>query len=102
MCCPASDNARLDKHRSCPHVWCIWLPEELVREQLARSLAFTGGYSERHCPACDETMDQPLIFDVPIDRCVAHECSSLRSRHGRSDRSARREAGTFDIPIGKR
>lgn len=51
----------------------MWLAEELVRERLASSPAFTGGgYSERHCPVCDETMDEPLIFDVPIDRCSAH------------------------------
>lgn len=31
-----------------------------------------GGYSERHCPACDEAMDEPLIFGIPIDRCAAH------------------------------
>ena len=73
MRCPACDNARLDRHGSCHTCGGIWLSEELVREQLTRSLAFTGGgYSERHCPACDETMDEPLIFDVPIDRCVAH------------------------------
>ena len=35
--------------------------------------AFTGGgYSERHCPMCDETMDEPLVFDIPSDRCAAH------------------------------
>jgi Zn-finger nucleic acid-binding protein len=51
----------------------MWLPEELVRERVARSLVITGGgYSERHCPVCDETMDEPLVFDVPIDRCEAH------------------------------
>jgi Zn-finger nucleic acid-binding protein len=71
--CPACDNQRLDKHGSCHTCGGVWLPEELVHEQLARSPAFTGGgYSERHCPACDETMDEPLIFDIPIDRCVAH------------------------------
>jgi Zn-finger nucleic acid-binding protein len=51
----------------------MWLPEELVRERLAISPAFTGGrYGERHCPRCDETMDEPLMFDVPVDRCAAH------------------------------
>jgi Zn-finger nucleic acid-binding protein len=51
----------------------MWLPEELVHERLGRSVVFTGGgYSERHCPVCDETMDEPLVFDVPIDRCEAH------------------------------
>jgi Zn-finger nucleic acid-binding protein len=49
------------------------LPEVLVRERAARALVFTGGaYSERHCPVCDETMDEPLVFDVPIDRCEEH------------------------------
>jgi Zn-finger nucleic acid-binding protein len=49
------------------------LPEALVRERAARPLVFTGGgYSERHCPVCDESMDEPLVFDVPIDRCEAH------------------------------
>jgi Zn-finger nucleic acid-binding protein len=33
----------------------------------------TGGvYGERYCPVCDEKMDEPLVFDVPIDRCEAH------------------------------
>lgn len=51
----------------------MWLPEALVRERAARALVFTGGgYSERHCPVCDESMDEPLVFDVPIDRCEAH------------------------------
>ena len=51
----------------------MWLAEELVQERTARSLVFTGGsYSERHCPVCDETMDEPLLFDVPIDRCSGH------------------------------
>jgi Zn-finger nucleic acid-binding protein len=51
----------------------MWLPEALVQERAARTLVFTGGgYSERHCPVCDETMDEPLVFDVPIDRCESH------------------------------
>lgn len=51
----------------------MWLPDELVRERLPRAPVFTGGgYSERHCPVCDETMDEPLLFDVPIDRCPGH------------------------------
>jgi len=71
--CPACEDARLDKHGNCHTCGGIWLPEDQVRERLASSPAFTGGrYGERHCPACDETMDEPLIFDIPIDRCVAH------------------------------
>ncbi|GEM_PF-4465704 len=71
--CPACADASLDKHGSCHTCGGIWLPEELVRERLAIAPAFTGGgYSERHCPACDETMDEPLIFDIPVDRCSAH------------------------------
>jgi Zn-finger nucleic acid-binding protein len=51
----------------------MWLPEALVQERAARILVFTGGgYSERHCPVYDETMDEPLVFDVPIDRCESH------------------------------
>jgi len=51
----------------------MWLPEELLEERLAVSPVFTGGnYGDRHCPVCDETMDEPLVFDVPIDRCAAH------------------------------
>ena len=49
----------------------MWLDEERVEAQAP--LAYTGGaYSERHCPACDETMDEPRIYDVPVDRCAAH------------------------------
>lgn len=49
------------------------MPEQLVRERAGRSLVFTGGrYGERHCPVCDEKMDEPLVFDVPIDRCEEH------------------------------
>lgn len=49
----------------------MWLDEAKVEAQVA--LEYTGGrYSERHCPACDEQMDEPLIYDVPIDRCAAH------------------------------
>ena len=44
-----------------------------MRERLSRPPVFTGGgYSERHCPVCDETMDEPLLFDIPIDRCDGH------------------------------
>lgn len=51
----------------------MWLPEDRVTERTARSLVVTGGgYSERHCPICDETMDEPRVFDVPIDQCEAH------------------------------
>jgi Zn-finger nucleic acid-binding protein len=51
----------------------MWLQEQLVGERTARPLVFTGGrYSERHCPVCDETMDEPLVFDVPVDRCEQH------------------------------
>ena len=51
----------------------MWLPEELLEERLAVAPVFTGGgYGERHCPVCDETMDEPLVFDIPIDRCAAH------------------------------
>jgi Zn-finger nucleic acid-binding protein len=71
--CPACSEAQLDKHGSCHSCRGIWLPEELVRERLARSLVFTGGhYSERYCPVCDEKMDEPLVFDVPIDSCSEH------------------------------
>lgn len=71
MRCPACSDAVLDKHGSCHTCQGIWLPDELVHERL--SLAFTGGgYSERHCPSCDEKMDEPLIFDVPVDRCPTH------------------------------
>lgn len=71
MRCPACPDASLDKHGSCRSCGGVWLSEELVRERLP--IAFTGGgYSERHCPACDETMDEPLIFDIPIDRCATH------------------------------
>jgi Zn-finger nucleic acid-binding protein len=49
------------------------LSDDLVRERLAIAPVFTGGgYSERHCPVCDDAMDEPLIFDVPIDRCEGH------------------------------
>ena len=73
MRCPACSDADLDKHGNCRACGGVWLEEELVRDRVARSLAFTGGgYSERHCPRCDEKMDEPLIFDVPIDRCAAH------------------------------
>jgi len=73
MRCPACSDAQLDRHGNCHTCGGIWLPSELVRERLASSPAFTGGgYSERHCPMCDETMDEPLVFDIPIDRCAAH------------------------------
>ncbi|MBL9013322.1 MAG: zf-TFIIB domain-containing protein [Myxococcales bacterium] len=73
MRCPACDDEQLSKHGACRACGGIWLSEELVHERLARAPMFTGGgYSERHCPACDETMDEPLLFDVPIDRCAAH------------------------------
>src|SRR3569833_285481 len=69
MRCPACSDAQLDRHGNCHTCGGIWLPDELVHERLASSPAFTGGgYSERHCPMCDETMDEPLIFDVPIAR----------------------------------
>jgi Zn-finger nucleic acid-binding protein len=70
--CPACSDASLDKDGNCWTCRGQWLDEELVRERV-HGLAFTGGgYSERHCPVCDETMDEPLIFDIPIDRCAAH------------------------------
>lgn len=73
MRCPACTDGELDRDGNCRACRGLWLDEELVRERLARSPVFTGGrYSERHCPACDEKMDEPLIFDVPIDRCEAH------------------------------
>ena len=73
MRCPACPDEQLNKHGGCRVCGGIWLDEELVRERLSRPPIFTGGgYSERHCPQCDETMDEPLLFDVPIDRCPAH------------------------------
>src|SRR4051812_18532996 len=64
--CPACDDARLDKHGNCHTCGGVWLPEKLVRDRLASSPAVTGGgYSERHCPVCDKTMDKPLIFNIP-------------------------------------
>ena len=73
MRCPACNDATLDRHGSCHTCGGAWLDEDLVHERLAQEPAFTGGgYGERHCPVCDETMDEPLIFDIPIDRCAAH------------------------------
>lgn len=73
MRCPACADAHLDRHGNCHTCGGIWLPEELVQERLASSPAFTGGgYGERYCPMCDEKMDEPLIFDVPVDHCDAH------------------------------
>ena len=71
--CPACSDAQLDKHGSCRRCRGMWLPEQLVRERIARPLVITGGrYSERHCPVCDEKMDEPLVFGVPIDSCNGH------------------------------
>ncbi len=73
MRCPACADAQLDRHGNCNTCGGVWLPEEHVEARLASSLAFSGGgYGERHCPMCDETMNEPLIFDVPIDHCPAH------------------------------
>lgn len=71
--CPACSNGVLDRNGTCQTCRGVWLPEEVVREQAGRSLVFTGGvYGERRCPVCDETMDEPLVFDVPVDRCEPH------------------------------
>ena len=73
MRCPACADVVLDKAGNCRTCGGVWLDEALVEQRAARSLEYTGGaYSERHCPACDEKMDEPLIYDVPIDRCPAH------------------------------
>ena len=71
--CPACIDADLDKEGNCRRCGGQWVDEQLVEHQAAHALRITGGrYSERHCPMCDEKMDEPLIFDVPIDRCEAH------------------------------
>lgn len=73
MRCPACSDAILDKEGNCRVCGGVWLDEERVEERTARPLETTGGkYSERHCPACDEKMDEPLIYGVPIDHCQAH------------------------------
>lgn len=73
MRCPACADEVLDKVGNCRRCHGIWLDEELVEQRALSPLELTGGqYSERHCPVCDETMDEPLVFDVPIDRCAAH------------------------------
>ncbi len=73
MRCPACSDAILDKEGNCRVCGGVWLAEELVEERAESPLELTGGrYSERHCPACDEKMDEPLIYGVPIDHCQAH------------------------------
>lgn len=73
MRCPACSDEILDKEGNCRVCGGVWLDEERVEERAASALEITGGrYSERHCPACDEKMDEPLIYGVPIDRCPAH------------------------------
>ena len=73
MRCPACPDAILDKEGNCRVCGGVWLAEELVEERAASPLELTGGkYSERHCPACDEKMDEPLVYGVPIDHCQAH------------------------------
>ncbi len=63
----------LDQDGSCRICAGVWLDEQHVREQAQGELEYTGGtYSERQCPVCDEKMDEPLVFDVPIDRCALH------------------------------
>jgi Zn-finger nucleic acid-binding protein len=72
MRCPACDAAELDREGNCARCGGQWVDEEVV-EQRTGDLELTGGgYSERHCPMCDEKMEEPRIFDVPIDRCAAH------------------------------
>lgn len=72
MRCPACSDATLDRQGHCNKCGGVWLDDEVIADRVG-PLAFTGGgYSERHCPSCDEKMDEPLIFDIPIDRCPAH------------------------------
>jgi len=73
MRCPACTDAILGKEGNCRRCGGVWLSEELVEERAKRPLEMTGGrYSERRCPACDEKMDEPLLYGVPIDHCAAH------------------------------
>lgn len=72
MQCPGCTKAELSKDGSCRLCAGIWLDIDHV-DRIASDLDFTGGrYSERHCPLCDEKMDEPLVFGVPVDQCTAH------------------------------
>lgn len=68
--CPAC-SSDLDKQGHCRACGGQWLANGSARERVPLVLT-GGGYGERHCPVCDETMDEPLIFDIPVDRCEAH------------------------------
>jgi Zn-finger nucleic acid-binding protein len=100
MRCPACPDVSLGKDGHCSACKGVWLDEERVQEQAARALVFTGGtYSERRCPVCDEKMDEPLIFDVAIDRCAAHGMWFDKAEHAevlhrsRSDEWRHRSGG---------
>jgi Zn-finger nucleic acid-binding protein len=73
MQCPACDGVTLAKSGACSSCEGQWLDEQHVIDQADGPLQYTGGvYSERRCPVCDEKMSEPLVFDIPIDRCDAH------------------------------
>ncbi len=73
MLCPACSDVPLATTGACHACGGVWLDEQHVIDRAAGPLQYTGGvYSERRCPVCDEKMAEPLVFDIPIDRCDAH------------------------------
>jgi Zn-finger nucleic acid-binding protein len=97
----------LGKDGGCRVCRGVWLDEERVHEKASRELEFTGGgYSERHCPMCDEKMDEPLVYDVPVDRCAAHglwfDRAELDKVIERSRSEAWRKYGGAEMPPAKR